>query len=409
VNCRHCHSSLRNRFIDLGFAPPSNAYLTEANLSEPEISYPLRVMVCEECWLVQTEDFAKADELFRPDYAYFSSTSTSWLNHAKSFSEFIIKKLALGGSSFVVEIASNDGYLLKNFLTAEIPSLGIEPTASTAKAAEALGITVLKTFFSQECAEELADSGKKADLVIANNVFAHVPDINDFAKGITTLLKPDGVVTLEFPHFLELIKHTQFDTIYHEHYSYLSLTTVQKVLASAALRIFDVERLVTHGGSLRVYACRNDAKHKNNARLGEIIAEERDHGLLDPVTYTRFQSKANHIKDSLLKYLLESKQKGLKVVAYGAAAKGNTLLNYAGIRQDLLPYVCDASVAKQGKFLPGSHIPILAPEILWKDKPEIVLILPWNLSGEIQTQLQELKQYGTEFKNPHQISKQENQ
>lgn len=387
MNCRHCAATLKHTFIDLGFAPPSNAYLTNEDLQKPEKYYPLKVKVCDQCWLVQTEDYAQADELFSPDYAYFSSTSSSWLAHAKQYSEQVINELRLGANSLVIEVASNDGYLLRNFVAAGIPCMGIEPTASTALHAERLGIPVLREFFGEALGQQLAQQGKQADLIAGNNVYAHVPDINDFTKGLKAALKPGGTTTLEFPHLLSLIEHTQFDTIYHEHFSYLSLYTVNRIFQKAGLRLWRVEKLPTHGGSLRVYGCHNEDPRENQPSLTSVLEEEVTQGLQRLETYLNFQPRADKVKNDLLAFLLEQKRAGKKVAAYGAAAKGNTLLNYAGVKPDLLPFVCDAALAKQGKFMPGSHIPILPPETLADRKPDYVLVLPWNLRSELQQQL----------------------
>lgn len=387
MKCRHCQTALTQTFIDLGFAPPSNAYLTGEQLKQPETYFPLKVKVCETCWLVQTEDYAQADDLFNADYAYFSSTSSSWLTHAKGYSESIIERLKLGSKSYVIEVASNDGYLLKNFVAAGIPCLGIEPTAGTAAAAEQLGIPVLKEFFGETLAKHIAQTKQQADLIIGNNVFAHVPDINDFTLGLKAALKPDGTITLEFPHLMQLIQQVQFDTIYHEHFSYLSLFTVSKIFAAAGLRIWDVETLPTHGGSLRIYGCHAQDSRPSSEAVNKMLSLERQNELQTLATYQQFQQRADKAKNDLLAFLLEQKRLGKSVVAYGAAAKGNTLLNYAGVKPDLLPVICDAALAKQGKFMPGSHIPILAPEMLHEHSPDYVLILPWNIKTEVKNQL----------------------
>lgn len=388
MKCRHCASELALTMVDLGFAPPSNAYLDAEALHRPETSFPLRVKVCQQCWLVQTEDYAKAEALFTHDYAYFSSTSKSWVDHARRYSEMIIGRLGLGADSHVIEIAANDGYLLQHFMAAKIPCLGIEPTHSTAEAARALSIPVLEAFFGEALAKQLCEKGQQADLLIGNNVFAHVPDINDFTRGLKTALKAGGTITLEFPHLLELLRHGQFDTIYHEHFSYLSLLAVQRIFTAAGLRIFDVEKLPTHGGSLRIYGCHQQDSRPTLARVEQILAEEKAHGLDAPEVYAAFQARADAIKNALLGFLLAEKQAGRKVVAYGAAAKGNTLLNYAGVKPDLLPVVFDAAPSKQGQYLPGSHIPIAAPSSLAQSAPDTVLVLPWNLAQEIRSQLQ---------------------
>jgi SAM-dependent methyltransferase len=386
--CRHCKTPLVHKFLDLGFAPPSNAYLSEEDLNKPELTFPLKLYVCDSCWLVQTQDFANADALFTKDYAYFSSTSTSWLAHAKQYCDAITAQLGLNSQSHVVELASNDGYLLKNFVQAGIPCLGIEPTASTATAARKLGVPTIEEFFGTSLAKALKVQGKEADLILGNNVYAHVPDINDFTQGIQTLLKPEGVVTLEFPHLLELINHTQFDTVYHEHYSYLSLTSVQRIFKKAGLRIWHVEKLTTHGGSLRVYGCNISAAHQPTITVEALLSEEIAFGLLELDLYKSFQQKADTVKNNALLFLLEQKRLGKTVVAYGAAAKGNTLLNYAGIKPDLLPFVCDAAESKQGKYMPGSHIPIRHPSALNQGLLEYIWILPWNIASEIVPQLQ---------------------
>lgn len=397
MNCRHCHHSLQHVFIDLGFSPPSNAYLSEADLNKPERYYPLKLFVCEHCWLVQTEDYAQADELFSHDYAYFSSVSQSWLAHAACYTDMITKRLRLNKNSHVIEVAANDGYLLKNFIAAGIPCLGIEPTASTATAAEKLGIPIRREFFGQTLAQQLVAEGKQADLILGNNVYAHVPDINDFTAGLKTALKPGGTITLEFPHLMRLIEHAQFDTVYHEHFSYLSLYSVSQIFARAGLRVCDVEELPTHGGSLRVYGCHAEDGRATADVVPALLAEEARRGMRSLETYQTFQSRADHVKDNLLLFLIEQKQAGKRVAGYGAAAKGNTLLNYAGIKPDLLPYVCDAAPSKQGKYLPGSHIPILHPDVLRECKPDIVLILPWNIQAEVTQQMAHVRDWGGKF------------
>jgi SAM-dependent methyltransferase len=397
MKCRHCTTPLANTFLDLGFAPPSNAYLTAADLMRPEKYYPLKVSVCDQCWLVQTEDYTEAGELFNSDYAYFSSTSTTWLAHAVRYADKIIPQLQLTRDSYVIEVASNVGYLLKNFTAAGIPCLGIEPTASTAAAAEKLGIRVLRQFFGEQLGKQLGNDGKQADLIIGNNVYAHVPDIDDFTRGLKAALKPGGTITLEFPHLLRLIENTQFDTVYHEHFSYLSLYTTERIFKDAGLRIFDVEELATHGGSLRIYGCHTEDPRAITPAVGALLSEETRRGLQTLSIYQDFQARADKVKNDLLSFLLEHKRAGRKVAAYGAAAKGNTLLNYAGIKPDLLPFVCDAARAKQGKFLPGSHIPILPPAILSLHRPEYLLILPWNIAPEVKQQNARVAELGTKF------------
>lgn len=383
MNCRHCSAPLEHVFLDLGFAPPSNAYLSAADLQAPEQYFPLKLFVCNKCWLVQTEDYSRSDELFTKDYAYFSSVSTTWLAHARSYVEMITARLGLGSDSFVIEVASNDGYLLKNFVANGVPCLGVEPTDSTAAAAEAAGIPVAREFFGEDFAGKLVKSGKQADLIIGNNVYAHVPDINDFTAGMKTALKPGGTITLEFPHLMSLMGLNQFDTVYHEHYSYLSLQSVKAVFAKAGLRVCDVEQIPTHGGSLRVYGCHADDSRADGAAVARVLAEEVASGLQDLAAYQRFQREADKVKNNLLAFLVEADKAGKTVAAYGAAAKGNTLMNYAGVKPDLVAFVCDAATSKQGKFMPGSHIPILAPKELRERRPDYVLILPWNIADEV--------------------------
>lgn len=397
MNCRHCDAELRHVFLDLGFAPPSNAYLEPRELNAPETHFPLKLFVCDDCWLVQTEDYAQADALFRPDYAYFSSTSRTWLAHAAAYAAAVTERLTLGADSFVIEVASNDGYLLRNFVEAGIPCLGIEPTASTADAAEAIGVPTLREFFGEALARRLVSEGRQADLIAGNNVYAHVPDINDFTRGLKVALKPGGTITLEFPHLMRLIEQTQFDTVYHEHFSYLSLQTVSRIFARAGLRVFDVERLSTHGGSLRVFGCHHDDARAASPAVSALIEEEDAFGLRRIDTYLGFQQRADAVKDGLLAFLLEEKRAGRRVAAYGAAAKGNTLLNYAGVRPDLLPFVCDAAASKQGKFLPGSHIPVCAPAELDARRPDTVLILPWNIADEVMAQNAHVAEWGATF------------
>ena len=397
MKCRYCSEPLTHTFLDLGFAPPSNAYLTEANLFKPEKYYPLKIKVCGQCWLVQTEDYAQVDQLFSSEYAYFSSTSSGWLTHARQYAEKMTAELGLNVQSLVIEVASNDGYLLKNFVATGIPCLGIEPTDSTAAAAELLGIPVMREFFGEALGKQLAKKSQQADLIVGNNVYAHVPDINDFTRGLKAALKPGGTITLEFPHLMRLIEQAQFDTVYHEHFSYLSLQTVNQIFSAAGLRIFNVEELPTHGGSLRVYGCYQDDQRSTKAAVSSILQKEIQHGLQDLNTYLSFQSRADKIKDDLLIFLIEQKQLGKKVVAYGAAAKGNTLLNYAGVKPDLVEFVCDAAQAKQGKFMPGSHIPILHPSEMLNRQFDCVLILPWNIADEVIKQNNQLVGRGKQF------------
>jgi len=397
MNCRHCGTPLNHTFLDLGFAPPSNAYLSREDLSKPEKYYPLNIKVCDQCWLVQTEDYAQADELFSPDYAYFSSTSSGWLDHAKRYSQQMTEMLKLNSNSHVIEIASNDGYLLKNFVEAGIPCLGIEPTDSTADAAEKLSIPVLREFFGEKLGKQLAQEGKQADLIAGNNVYAHVPDINDFTKGLKAVLKSEGTITLEFPHLMQLIKQTQFDTVYHEHFSYLSLYTVSQIFQAAGLRVWNVEELPTHGGSLRVYGGHLEDARATARSVDAMLKQEKAEGLQTLETYKVFQKRADQVKNGVLQFLIEQKQAGKKVAAYGAAAKGNTLLNYAGVKPDLLPFVCDAGETKQGKYMPGSHVPILSPKAIVQERPDYVLILPWNIANEVAKQNSVVRDWNGKF------------
>jgi predicted TPR repeat methyltransferase len=390
MSCRHCSAKLNLELIDLGSSPPSNAYLTASMLSAPEKSFPLRIMVCENCWLVQTLDFAQAEELFSSDYAYFSSFSTTWLQHAERYVGAMVDRFKLDSTSHVVEVASNDGYLLQYVKARGISCTGIEPTASTANAARAKGIETIGSFFGAELASRLASEGKQADLMAANNVLAHVPDINDFLKGFTNLLKPEGVATFEFPHLLRLLSETQFDTIYHEHFSYLSLTAVERIFRTNGLIVFDVEEIPTHGGSLRVYAQRAASGHHSiNERVAGLLTREDEAGLSSVKGYLGFQQRAEKIKDDFVSFLIDAKRRGKRVAAYGAAAKGNTLMNFSGIRRDLVPYVADRNPAKQDKFMPGSRIPIVNERVLYREKPDYVIILPWNLKSEVMHQMRE--------------------
>ncbi len=396
MNCRHCNKKLENSFVDLGFQPPSNSYLTFEDLKKSEIYYPLRVCYCTNCWLVQTEDYALRTEFFNSDYAYFSSTSKSWLKHAKTYVEMITKKLNLSKDSFVIEIASNDGYLLKNFVSKNIPCLGIEPTENTAAASEALGIPVIKNFFGNDLVNTILNKGK-ADLIIGNNVFAHVPDINDFTSAISKILKTNGVLNLEFPYFGNLINDTQFDTIYHEHYSYLSLTSVNSIFLKNGLKIIDIEFIKTHGGSLRVYGALINSNLKVSDNVNLLLKKEISQGFTKNKFYQTFQDKVDIIKNDLLEFLIKASKENKTVVGFGAAAKGNTLLNYCGIKSDLIKLIIDSAESKQDKFMPGSHIPIYSPETLKDFIPDYILILPWNLKEEIMELNRHLKYKGTKF------------
>ncbi len=398
MNCRNCQTPLVLPFLDLGTAPPSNAYLTGSQLMSLETFYPLRILLCRQCWLVQTEDYAAETELFSPDYAYFSSISSTWLAHAQNYALAMRERFGLSGQSRVVEVAANDGYLLQYFRKAGIPCYGIEPTASTAHAARERGIEIIQEFFGVRLAGTLVAAGRQADLMAANNVLAHVPDINDFVSGFAALLKPAGVATFEFPHLLNLIEKCQFDTVYHEHYSYLSLIAVKSIFERNGLEIFDVETIPTHGGSLRLFAQKSETGTQAiQPAVQALLETEERAGLRCESFYAGFQAKAESVKNEFLAFLLAARRDGKVVVAYGAAAKGNTLLNFAGVRQDLLPYIVDRNPAKQGKFAPGSHIPIVGEERLWRDRPDYLLILPWNISEEITAQLAGIGEWGGQF------------
>lgn len=386
MNCRHCQQPLTLPFIDLGAMPPSNAYLASMEQCAQEKSYPLKVWVCTHCWLAQTEDYSKAEELFTADYAYFSSTSTTWVAHAQRFTEKAITQLRLSANSFVVELAANDGYLLQHFVHAGIPCLGVEPTAATAAAARAKGIAIVEDFFGVALANHLCGDYGKADLIVANNVLAHVPDINDFVAGIAAMLKPQGVCSVEFPHLLNLIQYRQFDTIYHEHYSYLSLHSVRTIMQAAGLTVYKVEKLPTHGGSLRVWIALSGAVLIDPS-VNSLLAEETEAGMATAEGYQDFQAVISTVAERFLAFLQQAKQENKLVVAYGAAAKGNTFLNYLNVGCELIPAVFDAAASKQGKLLPGSHIPILPPEQLAGFNPDYLVILPWNLRGEVTHQL----------------------
>lgn len=398
MKCRHCNSELKLPLIDLGSAPPSNAYLTKVTLRRPEKWFPLKVLICESCWLVQAEAYSRAAELFNDEYAYFSSFSKYWLEHSERYVHTMVERLGLTQDSYVVEVASNDGYLLQYVKQKGIPCLGIEPTTSTATAARLKGIETLEEFFDLNLAERLVSEGKQADLMVANNVLAHVPEINSFAAGFATLLKPQGVATFEFPHLMNLIDEKQFDTIYHEHFSYLSLTTVVKIFKSNGLSVFDIEELDTHGGSIRVFAQRTDSgSHPMTQRVEDFLAREAAKPINSASYYAGFQEAANKVKNDLQMFLLQAYAEGKTVGGYGAAAKGNTLLNYAGIRPNLIPFIVDRNPEKQGKFMPGSRIPIVAEDYLKSQKPDYVLIVPWNLRTEIMKQLSYIRDWGGQF------------
>jgi 2-polyprenyl-3-methyl-5-hydroxy-6-metoxy-1,4-benzoquinol methylase len=398
MKCRHCGLELKLSLVDLGSAPPSNAYLTEHTLHAPEKWFPLRVLVCIHCWLVQTEDFAQANELFSDEYAYFSGISKSWLAHSERYVDDVVARFNLTVDSHVVEVAANDGYLLQFVKERNIPCTGVEPTEGTAAAARSKGISIVQDFFGLRLAKELVAQGKQADLTTANNVLAHVPDINDFVAGFATLLKPLGVATFEFPHLLKMIEETQFDTIYHEHFSYLSLTAVIHIFTANGLRVFDVEEHSTHGGSLRVFAQRSDTGlQPRSERVDELLNCEAKAGLLCSNFYSTFQTNTDDVKNGFLAMLLEAKRQGKTVAAYGAAAKGNTLMNYSGIRPDLISFVVDLNPAKQGKYMPGSRIPIVDEARLKQEKPDYIVILPWNIKAEVMRQLEYVRAWGGLF------------
>ncbi len=398
MKCRHCAGALGLSLLDLGSAPPSNAYLTARSLREPETWLPLRLLVCSDCWLVQTGDEAPRETLFGQEYAYFSSYSRSWLEHAKAYVAVMRERFDLGPHSRVVEVAANDGYLLQYVRQADLPCYGIEPTASTARCAKARGIEIVESFFGVELARQLASQGRQADLIVANNVLAHVPAINDFVAGFAELLKPAGVATFEFPHLVEMVQGCQFDTAYHEHYSYLSLTAVHGIFRANGLSVFDVERLATHGGSLRVFAQRTPSGERPvQPAVAQLLAHEHALGVTGQAFYLGLQDQAQRIKLELLSFLIDARRAGLRVAAYGAAAKGNTLLNFAGVRPDLLAFAVDSNPAKQGKFMPGSRIPIVDESHLRQHRPERVLILPWNLKEELMAQLDYIRQWDGKF------------
>lgn len=386
MNCRHCQQPLTLPFIDLGSMPASNAYLASLENAAQEKSYPLKVWVCGNCWLAQTEDYSSAEELFTADYAYFSSTSTTWVAHAQRFVDQAIQQLSLSPHSFVLELAANDGYLLQHFVRAGIPCLGVEPTAATAAAAREKGVEIVEDFFGITLANHLRKDYGKADLIVANNVLAHVPDVNDFVAGIAAMLKPEGVCSIEFPHLLNLIQQRQFDTIYHEHYSYLSLHSVRTIMLAAGMTVYKVEKLPTHGGSLRVWVALSNGVTVDSS-VNCVLAEETEAGMATAEGYRYFQKVIATVAKNFLEFLQQAKRENKIVVAYGAAAKGNTFLNYLQVDSELIPAVFDAALSKQGKFLPGSHIPILPPDQLAQFNPDYVVILPWNLREEVTAQL----------------------
>jgi len=398
--CRFCRASLQRTFVDLGMSPLCETYPSASDLNRGETYYPLHVYVCEECFLVQLEQYESPENIFS-DYAYFSSYSDSWLKHCESYCDKMTKRFSLGSRSFVVEVASNDGYLLQYFVQRNVPVLGIEPAANVAKVAVQKGVPTLVQFFGAQLAKQLEAEGRGADLVLGNNVLAQVPDLNDFVEGLKILLKPHGVLTLEFPHLLRLIEHNEFDTIYHEHFSYFSLLTTMHILEAHGLKVFDVDELPTHGGSLRVYACRaEDSTHQAVPAVRELIVEEEKAGLASVAGYESFAQQVKVTKIALVEFLLTAARQGKSVAGYGAPGKSATLLHYCGIGKDLIEYTVDRSPYKQGRFLPGSHIPIHHPDRIRQTKPDYVVILPWNLKDEIMEQLRFIRDWGARFVVP---------
>jgi 2-polyprenyl-3-methyl-5-hydroxy-6-metoxy-1,4-benzoquinol methylase len=399
MECRFCKKPLTIKFVDLINCPPSNSFLTARQLDEPEKYYPLAIYVCDTCYLVQVDEYKKATEIFNGEYVYFSSYSKSWVEHARKYVECMIERFGFNQNSRVVEIASNDGYLLQHFKSKGVPVLGIEPTKNTANVAVLKGIPTITEYFGSDFASKLSSRGQKADLLIGNNVLAHVPDIDDFVHGLKTALAPNGVITMEFPHLLRLVEDCQFDTIYHEHYSYLSFTTVQKIFKAHRLELFDVEEQPTHGGSLRIFARHlDDTKKEISTHVDGMLAKEAAAGVTNMSYYHDFQQRVNSIKNKLLSFLIEKKKQGKVVIGYGAAAKGNTLLNYAGIKgNDLIKFVVDAAPSKQGKYLPGSHIPVYSEDKIKELRPDYIIILPWNLKEEIVEQLSYVSDWGCCF------------
>ncbi len=398
--CRSCGSRLNYTFCDLGLSPISNAFIKSKNVSDGEIFYPLHAQVCSQCWLVQLCDSPKSQAHFHGDYVYFSSYSESWLAHAREYVVSMMSRFALGSQSKVIEIASNDGYLLQYFVQEDIACLGVEPAANTAKVARGKGVQTRECFFGCDTAMQLVQEGWQVDLLLGNNVLAHVPDINDFVNGMTLVLKYDGVITLEFPHLLRLIAENQFDTIYHEHYSYLSLIALVPVFARAGLRVFDVERLPTHGGSLRLFVCHKAAYHEQKAAVAELLSQEAEAKLNSHMTYEAFSERVRATKRALLDFFIQAKEEGKSIGAYGAAAKGNTLLNYCGIGTDFIDFVADKNQVKQGRLLPGSRIPVVDPEYIYEAKPDYLLILPWNIKDEVMRQMAGIREWGGMFVVP---------
>ena len=399
-SCRFCEAPLRVTFVDLGMTPLCESYVSQDQLNQMEPFYPLHAFVCEDCFLVQLAEYVRPEEIFT-EYAYFSSYSDTWVQHMKRYTEMIVERLSLGPNSSVVEIASNDGYLLQHFIAAGIPVLGIEPAANIARVAVAKGVPTLVGFFGEPLAKRLAAEGKRADLIACANVLAQVPDVNDFVRGVKKLLKPHGVVTVEFPHLMRLIEGNQFDTIYHEHFSYFSFLTVERIFAAHGITLFDVEELPTHGGSLRIFGAHAGiAAFPPGARIAELRARELAMGFTDLHRYSTFAEQVQETKRTLLDFLIQAKREGKVIVGYGAPGKGNTLLNYCGIRTDFLDYTVDRNPYKQGKFLPGTHIPIYPPDRIAETRPDYVLVLPWNFKDEIMAQLAYVRDWGARFVVP---------
>jgi SAM-dependent methyltransferase len=398
-DCRLCNRPLETTFIDLGMSPLCESFLTAEQINQMELYYPLHALVCSECFLVQLQEYVKPERIF-DEYAYFSSYSTTWVEHARYYCEMIKARLGLDSKSLVLEIASNDGYLLQHFPPLGISVIGIEPAGNVAKAAQAKNIPTLVKFFGLTLARELASEGRRADLVIGNNVLAQVPDLNDFAAGLAEVVAPNGVITLEFPHLERLITENQFDTVYHEHFSYFSLVTIDRLTRKHGLRVFDVEQLPTHGGSLRVYLCRADSSHATSPNVDALLAHEREVGLEDITSYTRFSTRVYHTKRELLSFLIECKEKGAKLCGYGAPGKGNTLLNYCGIGTDFLDFTVDRNPYKHGRFTPGMHIPIYPVSAIGEARPDYLLVLPWNLKREIVEQMRYVGDWGCKIVVP---------
>jgi hypothetical protein len=401
MQCRFCKTELKHVFIDLVNSPASNSFLNSEQLSEPETFYPLKVFTCHNCFLVQIDEYKKSDTIFNNEYVYFSSYSTSWLQHAREYTELMVQRFGYNKESQIIEVASNDGYLLQYFKEKNIPVLGIEPTANTAEIAINKGIDCIIDFFGIQLARELSAKNLRADLLLGNNVLAHVPDIVDFVSGMQIILKDEGVVTMEFPHLMQLINNNQFDTIYHEHFSYFSFSTVKRIFESQGLELFDVDEILTHGGSLRIYAKHvRDNSKSISSNVQVLLTKEEENGLKELSYYNNFQQKALAVKLNLIDFLVAQKRENKKVAAYGAAAKGNTLLNYCGIKNDLIEFVVDANPHKQNKFLPASHLPVVTEERLKELRPDYIIIFPWNLKEEIMNQLAYIKEWGGRFVIP---------